>query len=99
MATKEQIAKLHTSLLNAKEQASIFKDANDEGTCNFDTPQLFLKGWRSSDIEQAFKNTGLSFFRTGYVIDVLGIASGQASRRTKMAEVACKSLKADGYES
>ena len=53
MATKTQINNLTQAL---KKACSCAQKVNieDGGTCNFDTPQLILTGWREPEIKEAF---------------------------------------------
>jgi hypothetical protein len=102
MATKEMIISLSEALIRAKNMASRYADKEDSGTCNFDTPQINLVGWKRGDIEVAFRKAGLicSIQKTGegFIADIIGCSSGQGSRRTQMAEAVRDSLKSDGYE-
>lgn len=56
---KNEILALRIALILAKQEAKKLKDTDDGGTCNLDLPVLILKQWHSSDINEAFKNTGL----------------------------------------
>ena len=101
MATKTQINNLSQALKKAYSCAQKVS-IEDGGTCNFDTPQLILTGWRESEIKEAFDAAGLRCYiqKSGksYVVDVIGCTNGQGDLRTEMAEAARESLKADGYE-
>lgn len=101
MATVKQIKELSEALRRAKESANKYSDSKDDGTCNFDTPQIFLKDWSVEDVHQAFDSADLRcYVKQGksLVVDIYGCTSGQGSRRTLMAEAVRDSLKADGYE-
>ena len=98
MKTKEQIEALRVALLRARHEAEKLADVEDGGTCNFDTPYLFLINWKNTEIEEAFKLTGLRPYirSTGQVL-VFDACAGQGFRRTAMAEAFRDSLKASGY--
>lgn len=95
---------LTAALIKAKEAGMKYTDVDDGGTCNFDAPKLYLKGWRRTDVEKAVENAGLRCFdyqlwgTKAYVICGGPLDYGQANRRSKVAEVMYESLKADGYE-
>lgn len=103
MATEKQIKDLSHALLRAEAHALSYSDVNDDGTCNFDTPQIFLKGWKPEEVQQAFDgamlNCDIQKSGRNLVVDIRGCTKGQASRRTQMAEAVRDSLKEDGYES
>ena len=42
MKKREEIEALKMALIKAKDEAQRFADIEDGGTCNFDTPILFL---------------------------------------------------------
>ena len=102
MATTKMIDSLSEALLRAKNSALIYADAEDDGTCNFDTPQLSLSEWKPKEVEQAFSKADLRCdiqkSGKGLIVDILGCTTGQGSRRTQMTEAVRDSLKADGYE-
>lgn len=102
MATERQIIELSHALIKAREKASRYENLLDEGTCNFDAPQIFLQNWTSEDIDRAFDKACLRYDiqqrGKNTVVEIYGCLSGQASRRTQMAEAVRDSLKADGYE-
>lgn len=73
----------------------------DGGTCNFDSPALFLKGWRDAMVEQAAEAAGLScstwnFYGKACVFSVPGGYQGNA--RTTAAEAMRDFLLARGYD-
>ena len=102
--TQQKIAALTAALIKAKEAGALYTDIDDGGTCNFDSPKLYLKGWRRADVEAAFAAADLRSFvyelwgTKAYVVCGGPLQSGRGDRRTKVAEVMCASLKADGYE-
>jgi len=71
---------------------------NDGGTCNFDTPAISLPGMREKAVQACAEAAGI----TASAFDWLGgrrwffvhvPTFGQANRRTRMAEAACRRLK------
>lgn len=100
---KEKVQKLVEALKRTNEAALAEANTNDSGTCNFDTPLICLKGWKSSDIKEASESAGieigeqLSGWHKGYRFVSVKLY-GQANRRTLMAEAAKRSLVADGYD-
>ena len=102
MATTEMIIALSEALIRAKDNAARYADESDGGTCNFDTPQINLVGWKRGDIEVAFRKAdlvcGVQKTGNGFIVDIIGCTSGQGSKRTQMAEAVRDSLKSDGYE-
>jgi len=103
MITREDIEKLATSLSKAVSYAQKYIDFPDDGTCNFDTPQIHLTGWSRDEIIKAFELAGVRCWteevrKSGaFVVDIIGCLSGQANQRTKMAEAIRDSLRHDGY--
>lgn len=93
----EKILALRCALLIAVSEADKAKDTNDGGTCNVDTPILFLPGWTWAQITEAFQLTGLVPSRRGSTVYILRACDGQGFRRTAMAEAFRDSLKASGY--
>ena len=92
---------LKSALLIAKIEAEKFKDTDDGGTCNFDTPTLKLPSeWTNLMLDVAFQRTGLSYERVSKeTIFIYGAVEGQGFRRTTMAEAFRDSLVASGYVS
>ena len=92
---------LKSALLIAKIEAEKFKDTDDGGTCNFDTPTLKLPSeWTNWMLDVAFQRTGLSYERVSKeTIFIHGAVEGQGFRRTTMAEAFRDSLVASGYVS
>ena len=81
-------------------EAAMFE--NDGGTCNFDSPMLFLPRWNEKLIEQAANEAGggcYSIKRTGgkcYIMDTPPV--GQANRNTVAARAMAKYLASCGYQ-
>ena len=100
MSKRSEILK--NALIKAKEAALRFADVDDGGTCNFDAPTVFLKGWRKAEVEAAVNGAGLRCWKyratgsSAYII--CGGAYGQGNRRTAMAEEMYRSLKSDGFD-
>lgn len=93
-----KVKNLRWALIQARIAALPFSADEDEGTCNFDTPVLRLPKWSKEEIEAAFKDTGLRPDIDGNLVYIYGGTSGQASRRTEMAEAIRDSLKDSGYD-
>lgn len=93
----DKILALRCALLIAISEAEKEKDTKDDGTCNMDTPILFLPGWSWAAILEAFQLTGLVPSRRGSTVYILRACKGQGFRRTAMAEAFRDSLKASGY--
>ena len=93
---------LRDSLKRAQQAADAFLGTDDGGSCNFDSPTLHLPGARKATIEAIAESAGLraskiggGLWRGSYFVHIN--TSGQGMRRTRMAEAATASLKADGY--
>ena len=75
---------------------------DDGGTCNFDSPTLYLPRWNRKKVEAAAKTAGVgcfmwsSFSKRCYVFSVPGV--GQGYTRTNAAEAMKDFLKDRGYE-
>lgn len=74
---------------------------NDGGTCNFDSVMIDFKGIRETTIQKIAKMSGIQISGkySGWWRGCCYISfnlNGQAANRTRMAEAAYKSLKADG---
>ena len=93
----KKIIALRVALLIAVSEAEKVKGTEDGGTCNMDTPTVYLPGWNESAINEAFGLTGLVPSRHGNTVFILRACEGQGYRRTAMAEAFCNSLKASGY--
>ena len=94
---------LVAALEKATQAALAFKDVDDGGTCNFDSPALDYRaaGLTISKAKQAIEAAGLhSFDWNCYgskMLVICGVGHGQGNRNTAMAEAAHKSLKEQGY--
>ena len=73
---ENEILALRIALILAKQEAKKLKDTDDGGTCNLDLPVLILKQWHSSDINEAFKNTGLWASIEGDYVYICGAVDG-----------------------
>ena len=98
MKKREEIEALRAALIKAKDEAQRFADIEDGGTCNMDTPVMFLHKWKNAEIEEAFRNTGLRLYaeKNGRIL-VFDACAGQGYRNTAMAEAFRDSLRASGY--
>ncbi len=102
--TEMKIMNLTVALVKAKEAGMLYTDIDDGGTCNLDSPKIYLPRWRHADVEAAFEAAGLRCFdyklygAKAYVICGGPLDHGQVNRRTKVAEVMRDSLKEDGYD-
>ena len=98
---KERILELRCALLIAYSEAQKQKEVEDDGTCNFDSPTLLLTSeWKESDVNEAFKLTGLQPYKVDEnYYHILGACEGQGSRRTAMAEAFRDCLIRLGYNS
>ena len=98
--TKEFLKKLQIDITEAiGEVMDTFENeikpmGDDWGTCNFDTPHIFLPGMRSTTAAKV----GLRpFYGGGFTFNGLHL-QGQASWRTSMAEAMQKAMRSRGYE-
>ena len=98
MKKSEEIEALRAALIKAKDEAQKLADIEDGGTCNFDTPYLFLVNWSETEIEKAFQNSGLRPYirSTGQVL-VFDACAGQGYRRTEMARAFRDNMRESGY--
>ena len=94
--------KLSDDLKEAKEVAIEFaEDTKDNGTANFDSTFLKLKGWNEEKVIEAIKKAGLwsngkrEWIGTGYFIS---INTGQANKRTVARNHFMFVLKSKGYQ-
>lgn len=99
---KGKYAKLRKDVEAAKTAAEVELTMNPEdgGTCNFDSPVIYLPKWNEKLVMQAFDEAGLgcwvhNFFGKCFVISVHG---GQGNGRTRYAEAVERSLKEAGYK-
>lgn len=99
--TKEDLNELNKALINAVNTAAMFDDIEDGGTCNFDSVTLKISipaklaaaAWVKLD-KMLARDWG-RLWKGYYMVDIP--LSGQANRRTRMAEAACNVLKSAGY--
>lgn len=98
--TAKEFEALEIALMNAEKEAQKFAGIADGGTCNFDslaikvkaTPrQMRMLDWDSYKWGKRDKEGG-----TWYVICLNYM--GQGSRRTRMAEEACRYMESQGYK-
>jgi len=101
--------RFHIDLVNAlkaAEKAALEADPgpgleNDGGTCNMDSPMIYLPGVRAAKITAAAKEAGIEVDRLhGRAGEwfVRTTTNGQANRRTLMARAACKAIKLAGFQ-
>lgn len=97
MATLD-INRLIEDLANAACVAFMFDDAEDGGSCNFDTPMMKIKLSRKEkeQMKDFLTPVGEKGYRDCYFVEIP--LRGQANRRTVMAEAATRFLKSVGYE-
>lgn len=99
--TNAELQELNNALLNAVNAAAMLDETEDGGTCNFDSVTLKIKisaelvscAWVRLD-KMLVRDYG-RMWRGCYMVDIP--LSGQANRRTRMAEAACKELINAGY--
>lgn len=99
--TSAELKELNNALLNAVNAAAMLDETEDGGTCNFDSVILKIKipakfapqTWVKLD-KMLVSDYG-RMWRGCYIVDIP--LSGQANRRTRMAEAACKELINAGY--
>lgn len=98
MVKTHTISELEQALVKAKNAMMEYADTEDGGSCNFDTPvirinaterQMAMLDYRVVKVdERGWRGWWFVFLPL----------MGQANRRTRMAEAACKSLKESGFE-
>lgn len=99
--TKTELNALNRALVLATLAASEFADTEDGGTCNLDMVTLKIKipkkliQYFSVKLEKMLTRDWGRLWKGYYLVDIP--LSGQGNRRTRMAEAACESLKAAGY--
>ena len=78
------------------------KDSEDGGTCNFDSPALYLPRWNAEQIKQAAAAAGVGAFKWESFGPVKWVfcprSGGQGNRRTRCAEHMAAGLQAAGYD-
>ena len=98
ITTLKQLAALEAAIKVASEKALEFKDTGDGGTCNMDSCVLGVKipkHLRERTCLNLYKCTW-GFYRGWYFVHSLPLY-GQGNMRTRMAEAASESLRAQGY--
>lgn len=95
-------AKLRDDIRAALEATEYLEQTEDGGTCNFDSPVLYLDRWNGKLVEQVAKEAGSSAFKWRWGRTMLGWvisprSSGQGNRRTRRAEAMRDELKKRGY--
>ena len=82
-------------------RASVEANPEDGGTCNFDAPALVLPRWNEELTKAAARAAGVGCFTWKLYREKLFVfplrIGGQGNSRTRAAEAAAESLKADGY--
>jgi hypothetical protein len=102
MKKLSRVEELAKALAKAKKEAMRYVDSEDGGTCNFDSATVRLAGWREADVKKACDIAGVNCYKfTGRYFRPwhIGYTSGQANRRSRMAEAFSESLRASGYDS
>ena len=100
--TKTELNELNNALINAVNAAAMLDDTEDGGTCNLDMVTLKIKmpkkfiQYISVKLEKMYVCVWGRLWRGYYLVDIP--LSGQGNRRTRMAEAACGSLRAAGYD-
>lgn len=96
MATLD-LNKLMNDILNANNAAYMYDEVEDGGSCNFDTPMVELKLTKKEReaVAEFLTPVGERGYKNWYFVEVS--LCGQGNRRTKMAEVAAKTLAEAGY--
>ena len=99
--TKKELNELSEALINAVNAAAMLDNTEDGGTCNLDMVTLKIKipkkftQYISVKLEKMLTRDWGRLWKGYYLVDIP--LSGQGNRRTRMAEAACESLKAAGY--
>ena len=82
-------------------QEAIDRNPEDGGTCNFDAPAIALPRWKEEEVKAAARAAGVGCFTWKFYPEKLFVfplrIGGQGNSRTRAAEAAERSLKADGY--
>lgn len=94
---------LSKDLAEANKRAQVIAQIiEDDGTCNFDSCSLYLKGWNQKKVEQAARAAGVGCFvwnlwgSKSFVFPMY--VAAQANARSAAAEAMRDHLKAKGYE-
>lgn len=97
-AGNKKVDDLSKAFSKALAAAEVYANIPDDGTCNFDSAVLWAKGWREADVKAAAEKVGLRVSKWGAgQFHILGYQSGQAERRSQMAEAFSEELRANGY--
>ena len=100
--TKAQLVAFNEALQRANKAAQRYADTEDGGTCNLDMVTLKIKipkkltQYISVKLEKMYARDWGRLWKGYYLVDIP--LSGQGNRRTRMAEAACGSLRAAGYD-
>lgn len=96
--------KLYEDVLAAMSEAERVATENPEdgGTCNFDSPAVYLPKFNKKIVEKVFERAGTHSFEWklfGKKMFVFGTRTGgQGNRRTRAAEAAYEVMKDRGYD-
>lgn len=100
---KIDIDKLERDICAAQREADKFMNINDGGSCNFDTPCIYL-GRNTAAMRNALACLDWEVtpvdggkYWTGWWFVYIN-TNGQGDRRSRMAEAACDSLAAAGWQ-
>lgn len=100
--TKVELEELNNALSSAVTAAKQLANTEDGGSCNFDSVTLrisipaTLAEQACVKLEKMLVRDWGRLWRGHYMVDIP--LSGQADRRSCMAEAACKSLRESGYD-
>ncbi len=101
---KGKYAKLRDDLkeiYSSRETLDAIYNSADGGSCNFDSPILYLPRWNSKKVRQAAKEAGLDCsVSVSYGVKryILSCSFGMGDRRTTAAEIIANALKGRGYD-
>lgn len=96
---KGEYENLALALGVAKKEAEKYANIEDNGTCNFDSPMVLLKGAKIKTLKEMFEEEyGVYAHYTGSYIIGHKIMCGQGWRRTKMAEAFAAKLRELGWD-
>lgn len=86
-----------------REAIALYGSSEDGGTCNFDSPKLYLPRWNGEKIKAAAAAAGCGAWkfdgwgRPAWIVTPHGMG-GQGNRRTRIAEHMQKRLSAAGFD-
>lgn len=104
---KKDYEKLAQDVAEATEYIKKFKKSeeflklNDYGTCNFDSPMIFLEHANLSTLEQTLGKVNCSTYKSytgAYQLGFDGLWCGQAMNRTTVAEKFVEFMKNKGWD-